>query len=183
MTKLLLMLMIVGLVSGCGGDSPTEQETIDIDLDDLLFDVLADELLTSTTTYDDGTVKVECQYYIDPETEEHIKHGWYKSYHENGTKDTEGEHFYGKKEGKWLRYFDNGNVFVEEHFVDGLHEGKIVAYFRDGNVFSEGNLVGGKREGRWVYYEGERDKEGRPVIADEDIYEDGVCVDMCEGDE
>ena len=49
MTKLLLMLVVVSVWSGCGGDSPTGDEK--------------KELLTWTTTYDDGTVKEEYQYY------------------------------------------------------------------------------------------------------------------------
>ena len=56
MTKLLLILMVVGVmvgVVGCGKDSPTGEETT--------------ELLVWTTTYDDGDVKEEYQYYNHPE--------------------------------------------------------------------------------------------------------------------
>ena len=41
----------------------------------------------------------------------------------------------------------------------------------------EVNYVGGKEEGKFVRY----DEEGN--ITDEDIYKDGVCVEMCEGDD
>ena len=41
----------------------------------------------------------------------------------------------------------------------------------------EGNYVDGKLEGREVWY----DEEGN--ITDEDIWKDGECVEMCEGDE
>ena len=42
------------------------------------------ELLVWTTTYDDGDVKEEYQYYNHPERGIRIKDGWYNSYYENG---------------------------------------------------------------------------------------------------
>jgi hypothetical protein len=39
------------------------------------------------------------------------------------------------------------------------------------------NFVDGKEEGKSVYY----DEDGN--ITDEDIWKDGECVEMCEGDE
>ena len=41
----------------------------------------------------------------------------------------------------------------------------------------EGNYERWERDGKWVWY----DEEGN--IKDEDIYKDGECVEMCEGDE
>jgi antitoxin component YwqK of YwqJK toxin-antitoxin module len=38
----------------------------------------------------------------------------------------------------------------------------------------EANYLDGKLVGKWVYY----DEDGN--ITDEDIYENGVCVEMCE---
>ena len=42
------------------------------------------ELLVWTTTWDDGSVKEEYQYYHHPDNNRRIKHGWYNSYDENG---------------------------------------------------------------------------------------------------
>ena len=39
---------------------------------------------------------------------------------------------------------------------------------------SEANYIDGKLVGTWVSY----DEDGN--IVDEDIYENGICVDMCE---
>ena len=41
----------------------------------------------------------------------------------------------------------------------------------------EGNYLNKQQEGKWVEYAEDRN------ITDEDIYKDGVCVEMCEGDE
>ncbi len=70
MTKLLLILMMVGVWSGCGGDSPTGDGK--------------GKLLVWTTNYDDGGVKEEYQYYHHPDNNRRIKEGWHNSYYENG---------------------------------------------------------------------------------------------------
>ena len=41
----------------------------------------------------------------------------------------------------------------------------------------EGNYLNKKQEGKWVEYYEDR------TITDEDIWKDGVCVEMCEGNE
>ena len=63
----------------------------------------------------------------------------------------------------------------ERNYVDGKVEGKYVGYYESGNVYWEADYVNGKREGKWVWY----DRSGN--ITDEDIWKDGVCVEMCEG--
>ena len=68
MKQFLIGLTITGLIVGTGGrgkDNPTHPR---------------DDLLTWTTTWDDGSVKEDYQYYHHPETNERIKHGWYYSY-------------------------------------------------------------------------------------------------------
>ena len=50
-------------------------------------------------------------------------------------------------------------------------------YYESGKVEQEGNFIDEKLNGKWIYY----DEDGN--ITDEDIYKDGVCVEMCEGDE
>ena len=50
-------------------------------------------------------------------------------------------------------YYENGTIGLEEHYSDGKLDGKRTEYYVDGDVFGE------------------------------DIYENGVCVEMCEGDE
>ena len=62
------------------------------------------------------------------------------------------------KRGKWIYYYASGKVEREVNYLDDL-EAKSV------------------RDGKSIYY----DQDGN--ITDEDIYENGVCVEMCEGDE
>ena len=53
----------------------------------------------------------------------------------------------------------------------------VVLYYESGKVKGEGICIDGKLEGKSVSY----DEDGN--ITDEDIWKDGVCVEMCEGDE
>ena len=57
MTKLLLILMMVGVWSGCGK-----------------------EIKVFTKKYPDGEIKEEYQYYNHPDNNRRIKNGWYNSY-------------------------------------------------------------------------------------------------------
>jgi len=106
MTKLLLILMVVGLWSGCGKDSPTGEEE--------------KELLTWTTTYDDGKVKEEYQYYQHPDNGKRIKEGWYNSYYESGEVEWEGNYKNGNKDGKWISNDETGNLIDEDTYREGL---------------------------------------------------------------
>ena len=114
MKRMIGLLMMVGM-SGCGKDSPTGEETR--------------ELLVWTTTWSDGSVKEEYQYYHHPENNRRIKDGWYNSYYENGEYHETGRYKEDVKDGEWVRYHFNGE------------------------------------------------------IKDEDLFENGECVEMCEGDE
>ena len=76
---------MVGM-SGCGGDSPTGEETR--------------ELLVWTTTYDDGDVKEEYQYYLHPDTNKRMKDGWYNSYYEDGEYESVGRYKDDERDGK-----------------------------------------------------------------------------------
>ena len=51
MTKLIGILMVMGVLSGCGGDSPTGPK--------------GQALKVETEKWDDGTIKFEFQYYLD----------------------------------------------------------------------------------------------------------------------
>ena len=81
------------------------------------------------------------------------------------------------KHGYYKEYYESGEVEWEVNFVDGKLDGKGVVYYESGKVMVEGNYVDGKKEGKKVYY----DEEGN--ITDEDIYENDVCVEKCDGNE
>ena len=62
-------------------------------------------------------------------------------------------------EGTYKRYYKIGKVKYEVNYVDGKREGKWVRYYKSGTVYEEGN------------------------ITDDDIWKDGECVEICEGDD
>ena len=143
MTKLLLILMVLGLVVsfvGCGGDSPTGDGK--------------GKLLVWTTNYDDGSVEEEYQYYLNPENNERVKDGSYNSYHSNGNYDFVGRYKEDNRDGEWIGYYESGKVRWESNYVDGKLEGKVFRYYESGGVKQELNYVDGKMHGKVVnYYE------------------------------
>ncbi len=78
---------------------------------------------------------------------------------------------------KVVEFYESGKTKSEGNCVYGKMEGQWVWYYESGKVKEEGNWVDDKREGKWVWY-GPNGK-----LMDEDIYENGACVEMCEGDE
>ena len=88
---LLLMLMIVGVWSGCGT-----------------------KIKIHTEKYDNGDVKVEYQYYDHPENNARINHGWKKLYYENGKVKAEETFVDGKLVGKEVVYYESGKVKEEK---------------------------------------------------------------------
>ena len=134
--------MVVGVLSGCGGDSdsPTgpQGQTLEV----------------NTEEWDNGNIKVEFQYYRDGGSV--TKHGFYKEYDDDGTLRVDGTYFEDKEKynGKWVEYYESGEVEWEANYTDGNRDGKWVEYHTNGQILYEGNYKDGKKEGKWVrYYE------------------------------
>jgi antitoxin component YwqK of YwqJK toxin-antitoxin module len=131
MKRLLELLMVLGLMVGCGGDSESaitkgpEGQTLEV----------------KTEEWDNGNIKVEFQYYRDGGLV--VKHGWYKEYGEDGTPRVEWTYYGGKEKfyGKWVYYYDNGNIEREVNYVDGQLEGKWVFYNENGQIIINGNCL------------------------------------------
>ena len=62
-------------------------------------------------------------------------------------------------EGFYRKYYPSRRVEYKVNYVDGKREGKWVRYYKSGKVYEEGN------------------------ITDEDIWKDGECVEISEGDD
>ena len=224
MTKLLLIVMMVGLWSGCGEDIKVWKEE-----------------------YSKDKVKEEYQYYNHPDNNRRIKDGWYNSFYKNGEywevgtykdnekhgewtsfsedgKETKGIWKDGKKDsgefwinvkkdsswttwvetedevvettwflfdvyrglftyddGLWnglvVLYWMNGHKRSEGLYEDGKNEGYYKRFYEEGGIEWEGNFVVGKMDGKWVFYTENGEME------DEDIWKDGECVEMCEGND
>ncbi len=154
MKRMIGLLMMVVVVGGCGKEI---------------------EVVKMTNPFTQQVIE-EYECYRDEDTNKPIKHGYYKSYYGDKSYKQVGNYKDDKKDGKWIEYY-NGKLVREENYVNGKEEGKWIRYYESGKVEVEGNFVNGKQEGKVVWY----DEEGN--ITDEDIYKDGECVEMCEGNE
>jgi hypothetical protein len=94
MTKLLLILMMVGLVVG-------------------VFNGCGHLIKTHTEKYDNGKVSGEGNY-IDGKEE-----GSFVSYYESGKVKGEGHYVVGEKEGKVIAYYESGEIVDEDIYRDG----------------------------------------------------------------
>ena len=154
MKRMVGILMVVGLVvgvlSGCGKEIEVVKKTQPIT----------------------GILIEEYEVYRDDKSNKPIKHGYYKSYYEDGSYKDVGQYEDGYAEGKYVWYYKSGVVGSEGNYVDGKAEGKEVGYYKSGEVKEERNYVDGKLDGKWVlYYE-----DGK--IAYEYCYRNGEKVDL-----
>ena len=85
MTKLLLVLTIVGLWSGCGKELKVWKEE-----------------------YSKDKVKEEYQYYHHPDDNRRMRDGWYNSYYENGESNETGRYKEDVKDGEWSYFTEDG---------------------------------------------------------------------------
>ena len=60
---------------------------------------------------------------------------------------------------------------------DRIKHGYWISTYKDGQKHSEGDYEDGKKNGQWSLY------RANGKMLDEDIYNNGICVEMCEGDE
>jgi hypothetical protein len=116
MKRLLGILMMVGLWSGCGGDKegPTaSNQEITTAPDGTPLEV-------KTIEWDNGNIKKEFQCYRDGGAV--IRHGYYKEYDEVGTLLLEGTHKEGNRVGDWMTYDDDGNIsYIANTPIEDLH--------------------------------------------------------------
>ena len=157
MKRMIGLLMMVGVLNGCGKEIVEEKE-----------------IFVYRANRDDGSVKYEYQYYYDPEGDQR-HHGWYRNYYENGKYREIGTRKENLRDGKWVHYYDSGEVFWKGYYVDGKKNGQWVQDYQFAMVV--GNYVDDKEEGIWFVIDGERN------LIDQDIWKGGECVEMCEGDE
>jgi hypothetical protein len=85
MTKLLLILMVVGVWSGCGKEIEVWKEE-----------------------YSKDKVKEEYQYYHHPDNNRRMKDGWYNSYCKNGEYWEVGTYKDNERDGEWTYFTKDG---------------------------------------------------------------------------
>lgn len=99
-----------------------------------------------------GTLTAQYETYRDRETDRPIKHGYFRSYFEDGTYKKVGQYRDGRRVGEWRDMYRNGQTRKAGNYRDGEEHGKWVAYRKDGRVRWERTYEDGKKSGRWVYY-------------------------------
>ena len=130
----------------------------------------------------DGRIVEEYQFYRNGA--EHVKHGYYKSFWQNGNRKEEGGFKEGKKDGTWTYFADSGSEKISE---DAWGEGRIlyqatfypngnlrsestysdrgevtIYYYENGNREREGVYKNGREDGLWIWYyeNGNKKEEG-----------------------
>ena len=166
MIKLLGILVVVGLWSGCGKDKPIGPQGQKIEV--------------RTERYDNGEVKVEYQYYLDFSEGMIVRHGFYNEYDEEGHRTVEAVYDagmrmsitfsftgpQGQKIEPWTEYYRNGEIMADyQYYLD--EAGRIVRhgyynefydkyeYVTEIMMKVEGSYSEGEAVGTWkyVYYE------------------------------
>ncbi len=97
--------------------------------------------------YDDGvTVSVEYEAYRTLGGS-YIRHGYYKTFYQDGSGETVGRYYEDKKDGSWTRYFLNGIKSFDGSYKNGLEEGTHTYWWSNGTKASEGAYSAGLEMG------------------------------------
>ena len=121
-----------------------------------------------------GKIVEEYEAYRDEKSNKPVKHGYYKSYYEDGSYKDVGQYEDGKKVGEWSHrevFYDNdGQIKFEINQKDGKTLNQI-NYYKDGQIKSKENYKDEKLDGKSFAY----DKEGN--ITAEACFDMGTKVD------
>lgn len=134
-----------------------------------------DEVKIHRELYKNGRVKEEFQYSRVDFRSNKIKHGYrktwsengtqiveeeyldgqlngkYTSWHDNGKMNETGRYEKGKKTGLWKNWSDTGLLLYENYYADGYRHGKSVKYdFTTGKIDSQGQYEHGLAVGIWT---------------------------------
>ena len=88
----------------------------------------------------------EYEIYRDEISNKPIKHGYYKSFHEDGTYMEVGQFEEGQLVGRWVSFDKNGQLRFEANYKSGKRNGKSFEYDKNGKlvkteVYENGVLV------------------------------------------
>ena len=70
-------------------------------------------------------------YFVD---ENNLKHGEFKSYHENGNLDIHCHYINGKRHGEYKIYHHNGQLLCHCHYNNGKQHGEYKSYYYNGTL-------------------------------------------------
>jgi antitoxin component YwqK of YwqJK toxin-antitoxin module len=69
--------------------------------------------------YPTGVVQHRYARYLAPDGSRWIRHGLFRSYHEDGSLASEGNYEHGVEQGLWRDFYPNGRLAAEGNYVDG----------------------------------------------------------------
>ncbi|TBN15724.1 hypothetical protein EYD46_11415 [Hyunsoonleella pacifica] len=84
-----------------------------------------------------------------------IKNGLYRIYHDNGQLKTIGKYEGGKKVGVWKDYYQTGELKSTYSYTKGKYNPESKSYFKNGNIEIERTFVHGKKIFKEYYESGE----------------------------
>jgi antitoxin component YwqK of YwqJK toxin-antitoxin module len=113
---------------------------------------------TRTESWPSGARKAEYEVARDERGAE-VKHGAFRSFHEDGTLESEGAFEQGRESGAWTFFHPNGARAAFGRFADGLRSGPWETFFPDGSPESQGSYVRGARSGRWTFWRADGTKD------------------------
>lgn len=108
----------------------------------------------------DGTTRAEYEVRVEADGRE-LRHGPWKSWHDNGKPHEEGAFADGLAVGEWLVRWPNGKRRAQGEYVAGLREGAWKEHHESGPKAAEGNYVKGRRVGPWTFWSEDRKVDPR----------------------
>ncbi len=100
-----------------------------------------------------------------------VRHGWYRSWHENGRMHEEGLYVQGEKHGVWTVWDAQGRKRGHEVYDGGQRAGRWLAWHANGRLARQEQYAAGKPHGVWRWW----DESGGLVR--EEAYDQGMKVD------
>ncbi len=100
-----------------------------------------------------------------------LRHGWYRSWHENGRLHEEGLYVQGNKQGVWTVWDAQGRKRGHEVYDGGKRAGRWLAWHANGRLARQEQYAGGEPHGPWR----EWDESG--LLVREEMYDRGIRVD------
>lgn len=100
-----------------------------------------------------------------------VRHGWYRSWHENGRLYEEGLYVQGNKQGVWSIWDAQGRKRGHEVYDGGKRAGRWLAWHANGRLARQEQYAAGAPHGPWH----EWDESGR--LVKEVLYDRGISVD------
>jgi antitoxin component YwqK of YwqJK toxin-antitoxin module len=78
-----------------------------------------------------------------------VRHGYYKTWFENGNLNQEASYENGVLNGKCIFHYESGKLMSIEHHKNGLFSGKYEKYYESGQLFLQGNYKNNEMSGSW----------------------------------